>query len=462
MVVICQENVTDHKPDTILEKFERREFYKNSKLITELRSSTTSLDDKFLFSTLKTDNKHLIKYQSGSLLGDYRKHNQLTGKKNVIEISNKENRINIRSESSSTSSESDSGSSHPCEQLQIKTPSEESDIEFDLITDLNLNNELNRYSDLTLIDKHGLANNDNLSLVNRSNLLLNLSSDLEEEDDEYVSRRETIVFKCKDDDDDENREIINETESKKSSLSKPILGTTSISSANSLSIAAEVASLSSVTSNYSQFDFNNLNRFSPSPPPPQPSTKDHKPNKSNSSFTTFFLSTFGGQKKQQSQNSLNSVNYQTPSPNSSNSTFDLITSKFFKASNKTSATLTQQTPPKSKSGNLPNLNSPSSSFNSVTNSSNTVSDNLSLKSNHSFNNLSNSSVSSDLKVPSSVLIFENRPSNLPAKSQQEALKHKQEYEKMVEIAKKKGKHLTMFSFLVKKVHKSFKIKLLFN
>jgi hypothetical protein len=43
----------------------------------------------------------------------------------------------------------------------------------------------------------------------------------------------------------------------------------------------------------------------------------------------------------------------------------------------------------------------------------------------------------DIQVPNTVLIFENRPSNLPAKSQQEALKHRLEYEKMVEIAKKK-------------------------
>ena len=51
---------------------------------------------------------------------------------------------------------------------------------------------------------------------------------------------------------------------------------------------------------------------------------------------------------------------------------------------------------------------------------------------------SSSSNQSSTDVPSSVLILENRPSNLPAKSTEEALKHKQEYEKMVEIAKKKG------------------------
>lgn len=44
---------------------------------------------------------------------------------------------------------------------------------------------------------------------------------------------------------------------------------------------------------------------------------------------------------------------------------------------------------------------------------------------------------SELNTPSSVLILENRPSNLPAKSQHEAEKHKHEYEKMIEQAKKK-------------------------
>jgi hypothetical protein len=44
---------------------------------------------------------------------------------------------------------------------------------------------------------------------------------------------------------------------------------------------------------------------------------------------------------------------------------------------------------------------------------------------------------SETNVPNSVLIFENRPSNLPAKSEEEASKHRQEYEKMVANAKKK-------------------------
>lgn len=39
-------------------------------------------------------------------------------------------------------------------------------------------------------------------------------------------------------------------------------------------------------------------------------------------------------------------------------------------------------------------------------------------------------------LKTSLLFFSN--SNLPAKSQQEELKHRQEYEKMIEIAKKKG------------------------
>lgn len=53
-----------------------------------------------------------------------------------------------------------------------------------------------------------------------------------------------------------------------------------------------------------------------------------------------------------------------------------------------------------------------------------------------FKLFSKSSVN-EINVPNSVLIFENRPSNLPAKSEEEALKHRQEYEKMVANAKKK-------------------------
>jgi hypothetical protein len=81
------------------------------------------------------------------------------------------------------------------------------------------------------------------------------------------------------------------------------------------------------------------------------------------------------------------------------------------------------------------INNSSSSSSS---SSQLENDKHSIKSNQSANNLC-MNINSNLQVPSSVLIFENRPSNLPAKSHHEAIKHKQEYEKMVEIAKKKGK-----------------------
>ena len=84
-----------------------------------------------------------------------------------------------------------------------------------------------------------------------------------------------------------------------------------------------------------------------------------------------------------------------------------------------------------------NFSSNSSSSSSASSSVQPHSDTQSIKSNHSAHNLCLNGT--DLKITSSCLIFENRPSNLPAKSQQEALKHKQEYEKMVEIAKKKGK-----------------------
>jgi hypothetical protein len=61
---------------------------------------------------------------------------------------------------------------------------------------------------------------------------------------------------------------------------------------------------------------------------------------------------------------------------------------------------------------------------------------------HSSSSASSSSLNhhadaADLHVPNSVLIFENRPSNLPAKSAQEELKHRHEYEKMIEAAKRK-------------------------
>lgn len=46
----------------------------------------------------------------------------------------------------------------------------------------------------------------------------------------------------------------------------------------------------------------------------------------------------------------------------------------------------------------------------------------------------------DVVASSSALILHDRPANLPAKSTDEETKHKQEYEQMVEAAKKRGEH----------------------
>jgi hypothetical protein len=44
----------------------------------------------------------------------------------------------------------------------------------------------------------------------------------------------------------------------------------------------------------------------------------------------------------------------------------------------------------------------------------------------------------DIVASSSALILHSRPSNLPAKSPDEDHKHRQEYQQMVEAARKKG------------------------
>lgn len=218
----------------------------------------------------------------------------------------------------------------------------------------------------------------------------------------------------------------------------------SSSKKNPASMACEVTSLSSMTSNYSQFDFLNIPSTSHvknrSPSPPTNKSEEHKP--SNNPLTSFFFSKnlFKSNKKPpvipESPKNLND-----PTINASNissNRFDLITSKLLnlKPGNKGSEQTTLTPMPYSLH---------SSSLSLSNNGAN--SDTQSIKSNHSSQNLSSffssnnnsmsSSVSVDLKMPNSVLIFENRPSNLPAKSQQEAMKHKQEYEKMVEAAKKK-------------------------
>lgn len=52
----------------------------------------------------------------------------------------------------------------------------------------------------------------------------------------------------------------------------------------------------------------------------------------------------------------------------------------------------------------------------------------------------------DVVASSTALILENRPPNLPAKPQEEEMKHRQEYEQMVEAARKKGIYLFQLRF----------------
>lgn len=56
---------------------------------------------------------------------------------------------------------------------------------------------------------------------------------------------------------------------------------------------------------------------------------------------------------------------------------------------------------------------------------------------------------------SSALILHNRPSNLPAKSQDEEQKHRQEYQQMVEAARKKG---VLLSFRLAEADVVFPVK----
>lgn len=207
------------------------------------------------------------------------------------------------------------------------------------------------------------------------------------------------------------------------------------------SMACEVASLSSMTSNYSQFDF--LNNQSdkqqqqttraPSPP------KTHQLQKkvSNPLTSFFFPNSFfnrGAKKSAQPPSIPESPNKPLHSSHSNNK-FDLITSSILSLKSKPAPATGQS------KGSL------HSSSSSLSNPHVTEPDRQSIRSNQSSTNLrsffggGSASMSSSASVhdfqPNSVLIFENRPSNLPAKSQQEALKHKQEYERMVEAAKRK-------------------------
>jgi hypothetical protein len=160
---------------------------------------------------------------------------------------------------------------------------------------------------------------------------------------------------------------------------------------------AEVASLSSLTSDYSQFDFTSITSLPP--PPPQPSnSKLSRPLTSLFGFSNSFF----GPKKQKDES--------IPSASKSTSLFDIVLN-------------TKTTNPES-------------------NNNNNKSDTISIKTNHSFNSSISSSSSSSCTTntntnTNTMLIFENRPSNLPSKSESERIKHQIEYDKMVSHAKRK-------------------------
>lgn len=207
------------------------------------------------------------------------------------------------------------------------------------------------------------------------------------------------------------------------------------------SMACEVASLSSMTSNYSQFDFLNnqtdkqqQQQTTRAPSPPKTQQLQKKASNPLSSF--FFPNSFfnrGAKKSAQPPSIPESPNKPLQSSNSNNK-FDLITSSILSLKSKPATATDQQ------------KGSFHSSSSSLSNPHATEPDRQSIRSNQSSTNLrsffgGSASMTSSASVhdfqPNSVLIFENRPSNLPAKSQQEALKHKQEYERMVEAAKRK-------------------------
>jgi hypothetical protein len=200
-------------------------------------------------------------------------------------------------------------------------------------------------------------------------------------------------------------------------------------SLKSLNIGCEVASLSSLTSDYSQFDFTNPNgAFSNA----QSSSSEESNEKSTYGISSF-INIFGNRKSKECTSTSN-ANSASNTTNATNSTskLDLFTSKLF------SLKANAQKAAESKANEQTNKPTTSAASNEERNTSDST-----IKSNHSFNNLNELRV-----IPNSVLIFENRPSHLPAKSQQESLKHKQEYEKMIQLAKKKGSFTRFAHFTI--------------
>ena len=195
------------------------------------------------------------------------------------------------------------------------------------------------------------------------------------------------------------------------------------------SMACEVVSISSMTSNYSQFDFlnpntlNNATRLTPSPPPPPPPPPQSNPTPKTSnqnSLSSFFFSNslFKGNAKKppvihEKNEHLTPTNSFSGSSSSSfhsnppSNKFDLSKLLNFNPLGKANGDMCRSR----LSAAMPySLHSSSSSLSHMA-------DTQSIKSNHSnhnlnYNNSSSSmstSVSTDLKMPSSVLIFENRP-----------------------------------------------------
>lgn len=196
-----------------------------------------------------------------------------------------------------------------------------------------------------------------------------------------------------------HNEIVN---NKSNSAALPLLNTNYLT--------AEIVSLCSLTSNYSQFDF--LTEQQPTETTQQQqqqisvgAKKTEK--KSSSNAFSSFLNRFTLLNKNKSLSSVNEL-----SPLTTTTSLPLTSSNSATAGASSSGLF---------SGAFKLFHSTNPIDNANQKSSSTV-----VKS------------SSDYAMPSTVLILENRPSNLPAKSSEEALKHMKEYEKMVESAKKKG------------------------
>ena len=446
MVVVNDSKLNTHSNKTITQSLQvKPSSTSSSSNINIQRHSTSSLDERFLFKQNQHNTQPLIIQYSSSIgnnlnaeeieedeIRQINRNQEFAADHSTINvnITSYLNSMNV-SPSPSSSSSSSSSASATAISNQTKTNQDETTV---TITTAHSDETVER-NNFTSSTSNGSDDLDDLII----------SKDAIREEDEYILT----------DDEDELLEsdrlklnssksnVIEEEEEEEEEVVKPNIHVemvkTSISAGynkpfvNSLSphsLACEVASLSSLTSNYSQFDFLH-NRASP-PPPPQPilssksaeaSVKVASVPKSSSSLTSFFFSNSIFNKKSL-QNNTSDIH------SSNSSTLDLITSKLLNLKSTPSATTKKNN---MKSSYINNYSSSSSS----SSSSQFENDKHSIKSNHSAHNLC-MNISADLQVPSSVLIFENRPSNLPAKSHQEALKHKQEYEKMVEIAKKKG------------------------